>query len=335
MSLDVRVGIVSYETADELRECLRALPAALGDLRSEVVVVDNASTDGSREVAAAVPGVRLVANADNLGYARAMNAALEGSGEPVFALVALNPDAVPPAGSLARLVEVLRERPDAGLVVPRLSHADGSLQHSVHRFPSVRLALLVGLLPHALRRGRVGREAWLEGFSAHDRAVDIDWAIGAVHVIRSSARIRSRPYSERWFMYVEDMEFCWRMRQDGWRVRFEPAVEVVHVGNVAGSKVWGGRAREERWIDALYDWYVMTHGFGAARGYAVANCLSLLVKAAVLSIREGDVDRRARRDRCQALLGIHARRVLDPRSTGLSHTSPGAQQASGPDGTAA
>ena len=325
MSLDVRVGIVSYETATELRACLQALPAALGGLRAEVVVVDNASTDDSREVAAAAPGVRLVAGTDNVGYARAMNVALAGSGEPAYALVALNPDAVPPPGSLARLVQVLREQPDVGLVVPRLANADGSLQHSVHRFPSVRLALLMGLLPHALRRGPLGRRAWLEGFAAHDRPADVDWAIGAVHVIRSAAVSREHPYSERWFMYVEDMEICWRMRQDGWRVRLEPAVEVVHVGNVAGAKVWGGVAREERWIDALYDWYAATHGRAAASGYALTTCLSLLVKAAVLLAARGD---RERLVRVRALLGIHARRVLDPRSTGLSHTAPGTPQPS-------
>lgn len=319
MTLDVRVGVVSYQTADELRECLRALPAALGDLRAEVVVVDNASTDNSREVAAAA-GVRLVINDDNVGYARAMNAALEGSGEPTFALLALNPDTVPQPGSLARLVQVLRDRPDVGLVAPRLANPDGSLQHSVHRFPTVWLALLIGLLPHALRRGRVGREAWLEGFAAHDQPADVDWAIGAVHVIRSAAVTRPHPYSERWFMYVEDLEICWRMRQDGWRVRLEPAVEVVHVGNVAGAKLWGG-AREERWIDALYDWYTAVHGRTAASCYALTTGLGLSVKYVVLSAGAGDADRRERRDRCRALLAIHARRVLDPRSTGLSHTA--------------
>ncbi|MCU1691217.1 MAG: putative glycosyltransferase [Frankiales bacterium] len=313
---DVRVGIVSYETAEELERCLSALPSALEGCSYEVVVVDNASRDSSRDVARRFPFVRLVENEDNVGYARAMNRALDGSS--ARALLALNPDTVPEPGSLARLVAALDGDPGLGLAVPVLHNADGSLQHSVHRFPGPGLALVQGLVPPRLRAGRLGRRLWLEGFADHDRAADVDWAIGAVHCVRRAAVERPGVYDERWFMYVEDMELCWYLRQGGWQVRLEPAAVVTHVGNVAGERVFGAAAREERWLDALYDWYVSRRGAGRARVYALANMAGLSVKVAVAS-RSDDVEHRRW---LRLLRDVHARRVRQPRTTGLSLRRP-------------
>src|SRR5690349_19802703 len=131
---DVRVGIVTWNTAECLGACLDALPAALAGLDAEIVVVDNASSDDSAAIAERHPGVRVVRNPDNRGYARAMNQALHGPGAEF--LIALNPDTRCPPGSLAALVQFLRDHADVGLVAPRLLNDDGSLQHSVHRFPS-------------------------------------------------------------------------------------------------------------------------------------------------------------------------------------------------------
>src|SRR3546814_4920842 len=124
---DVRVGIVSWNTAERLDRCLAALPAALCELEAEVVVVDNDSDDESAAVAER-RGVKVVHNADNEGYARSMNAALADTDAPV--LIALNPDTEAPPGSLAALVARLRGEPGAGVVVPRRVHGDGQLQQS-------------------------------------------------------------------------------------------------------------------------------------------------------------------------------------------------------------
>jgi GT2 family glycosyltransferase len=146
----------------------------------------------------------------------------------------------------------------------------------------------------------------------------VDWAVGAVHCIRRSALDREAPYSERSFMYMEDMEICWHVRSRGWLVRLEPSSVVRHTGNVAGERAFGV-AREERWIDALYDWYVAEHGPLAARGYAAATCLGLLVKAAVLRVSDGPPEHKAQ---VEGLLRIHSRRILRPRSMGLSRLPP-------------
>ncbi len=140
-----------------------------------------------------------------------MNVALAGTSAPF--LIALNPDTEPRPRSLERLVRRLRDEPRSGLVAPRLLNVDGSLQHSVHRFPSVTLALVMGLVPFALRRGPVGRHFWLDGFADHRRRQSIDWAIGAVHAIRRSALADpDHAYSERTFMYGEDVALCWELR---------------------------------------------------------------------------------------------------------------------------
>lgn len=267
---DVRVGIVSWNTADLLDRCLAALPAALDGLDAEIVVVDNSSGDGSADVTRSHPSATLIVNSENLGYARAMNQALSGSTAPV--LVALNPDTRPPPGSLAALVERLDAHPEAAILVPRLLNTDGSLQHSVYRFPSVRLTAAVSFVPRRLQRGRLGRRLWLEGFAPHDESCEIDWAIGAVHVIRAAVVDPDCVYSERWFMYVEDIELCWRVRQEGWTVRLEPEVKVPHVGNAAGAQAWGAH-RARRYWEATYDFYREAHGPLATRCFAAVNTI--------------------------------------------------------------
>lgn len=296
---DVRVGIVSWNTAAELDRCLTALPASLEGLHPEVVVVDNASDDGSAEVAERHPGVRVVRNAANVGYARAMNAALADTGAPVLA--AVNPDTVVPPGALALLVARLVGCPDVGLVAPRLVHLDGGTQHSAYRFPSPAVALACAL-PVRAQRGRLGRHLGLEPAGPPRLAIDVDWAIGAVHVIRAAALGRRQPYDERWFMYGEDIELCWWLSRRGWRRRYEADVVVPHEGNVAGAKAWGGR-RTERWLPTTYDWYARDRGRFAARRWAAANTAACAVVAARLALtgHRGEAGSLAR------LAGVHGR----------------------------
>jgi GT2 family glycosyltransferase len=272
---DVRIGIVSWNTAALLDACLAALPAALGDLTAEIVVVDNASSDDSVEVAGRhqAAGVQVIVNSTNEGYGRAMNQALAGTAAPV--LVALNPDTIPPPGSLAGLVRSLHERPEAALVGPRLVHADGRAQHSAYRFPSLPLAAVVCFTPPRLQRGRWGSRWRLEAATAPDPAGPVDWVIGAVHVVRRGALAGAPPYSERWFMYAEDVELCWRLAEAGWRTELVDVV-VPHVGNAAGAQAWGDE-RDRRWWGASYDLYARRRGGGAMRRWAAVNTTGALL----------------------------------------------------------
>jgi GT2 family glycosyltransferase len=236
-----------------------------------------------------------------------MNQALAGTAAPV--LVALNPDTTTSPGSLRRLVETPDRHPEIGVAVPRLVNDDGSLQHSVHRFPSSVQALVMGLVPFRLRRGWLGRRFWLEGYADFEHAATVDWAIGAVHAIRRSALSDpDRAYSERWFMYAEDMELCWRLGRQGWAVRLVPDAQVAHVYNAAGAATWGD-TRDARWLEATYDWYRSVRGDLRTRGWAAANVAGLLVKIAVLRLR-GDQDQAAAALR--RLLALHRSKLARP-----------------------
>lgn len=192
----VRVGIVSWNTGNLLEHCLSSLPAALAGTDAEVVVVDNASADACPEIASASPNVtRVVRNAANVGYAKAMNQALSGSAAEV--LIALNPDTVPPPGSLATLVRRLLADPGVGLVSPLLVGVDGVPQWTARRFPSIGVGAATCLLPRRWQRGRLGRRLCLELADQPSDPTDVGWAIGAVHVIRTAALAGRDPYDER------------------------------------------------------------------------------------------------------------------------------------------
>lgn len=261
-----------WNTAALLDRCLATLPDALGPLTAEIVVVDNASEDGSAEVAER-HGAAVIRNPVNVGYGRGMNQALAGTSAEF--LVALNPDTEPGPGSLHELIGRIRAAPDVGLVAPRLLNPDGTDQHSVYRFPSPAVAIAVAFVPSRWQASWVGRRWWLEGFADHRRSTDVDWAIGAVHVIRAEALQGGLPYSERWFMYVEDLDLCWRLDQHGWRRRLEADVAIPHVGNAAGAIRWGD-SRTSRWIEATYDWYRLARGRRAMTTWAMANSAGLL-----------------------------------------------------------
>jgi GT2 family glycosyltransferase len=305
---DLRIGVVSWNTAELLDRCLASLPAACDGLDVEVVVVDNASKDGSADVAAAHPFVEVVRNEHNEGYGRGMNRALAGADAPF--LLALNPDTEPPPGSLRRLVEYARRHPRAGLVVPQLRNADGTLQHSVQRFPSVRLAVAAGLVPRRLHRGRFARRWWLEGRHPHDVSGPVDWAIGAVHLLRAEALGGASAYSERWFMYVEDIEVCWRLHRDGWEVHLCADVAVPHVGNAAGEQQWGA-ARAPRYWAASYDFHALAHGRPLARAWAATNAAAVALHWVAARLRHND----GFAANLRAVLPVHVRAAaLGPRA---------------------
>ena len=299
---DIRVGIVTWNTASVIDRCLAALPAALDGLDAEVVVVDNASSDDSAAIARRHDAT-VIENEENVGYARAMNQALRDTDAPV--LLALNPDTEPPPRSLRTLHDRLLARPRCGLVVPRLVNADGSLQPSVQRFPSLPLALASGLLPRRLQRGALGRRWWLAPASPHDGQERIDWAIGAVHVIRRAALDRELPYSERWFMYVEDIELCWWLHEHGWEVRLEGDVAIPHIGNVSGAQAWGWQ-RSRRFWTASYDFDALARSPLHARAWGAINSAAVGLHWLANRVR-GDDAHRDRSAQLRAELPVHVR----------------------------
>ncbi|HXN63111.1 MAG TPA: glycosyltransferase [Acidimicrobiales bacterium] len=234
----VDVGVVTWNSARLSVDALRRLVESDQGCELRVLVHDNASSDGTAAaIAEALPTVEVVSCPENLGFARAVNRLLARSDAPWFFM--LNSDAWPEAGAIGTLVRRAEQNPRAAAVAPLLLRPDGSVEHSTHPFPSLATAALDAAggrrwLPRPLLE-----HLSLEGAWHLDRERQIDWAVGAALLLRRSAVDDIGGLDERFFMYVEDLEWCWRARRAGWEVRFEPTAEVRHVGGVSGKRRFG------------------------------------------------------------------------------------------------
>jgi GT2 family glycosyltransferase len=220
----VSVVIVSFNSRDDLLRCLDSLRAHL-DLPHEIVVVDNASADGS---AAAVrerhPEVRLLQSPENLGFARANNLGFQETTAP-YVLV-LNSDAQVHAGSVQGLIEVLEDRPEVGLVGPRTVNPDGTAQVS---FGPMLTPVREWRQRRLVRGVRKGRRRYLDRAEAESRVEhEPVWVSGACFLVRREALDAVGGFDEQFFLYEEDVDLCVRVRAAGWSIIFTPRVEVMH-----------------------------------------------------------------------------------------------------------
>jgi GT2 family glycosyltransferase len=264
----IDVGVVTWNTRDltvgALRRLVDSYPADL--LR--LLVRDNGSHDGTAEaIAAAVPHAEVEAGEDNLGFAGGMNRLLERSEAPWF--LCLNPDAWPLPGGIQALLAAARRHERAAAVAPRLEQPDGTLEHSTHRFPSLRLAAAAAAPPSLIGR-RLGDRMLLEGAWSHDRLRQVDWAVGAALLMRRSAIESVGGFDERFFMYAEDLEWCWRARRRGWEIWFDPTARFTHVGNASGAQRYRAR-RSAAYFRNTYRFYRREHGAAAMRVYRNLN----------------------------------------------------------------
>jgi GT2 family glycosyltransferase len=238
---DVSVVVVSYQTREMLGACLRSCRHDAAALRVELVVVDNASSDGSPEmVARDFPDARLVRSGSNLGFAAACNRGLAvARGRHV---VLLNPDARLQPGALATAVRRMDEQPRTGLAGARLLSADGAPQPSARMFPSVlnTLLFLTGLpdsRPHSRFFGRANR-TW----ASPEQPAEVDWVPGAFSIVRADLLARLGGFDERFYFYFEEVDLCRRVRAAGYSVCYWPDVVVVHEGAGASRGRDGFRA---------------------------------------------------------------------------------------------
>lgn len=223
------VAVVSYNTRDQLRACLAS---AFADDAGLVVVADNGSTDGSIEmVTAEFPRAVLLVDRSNPGYGGAANAAVARCDADYVLL--LNSDTILERGALAALRAYLDVHPRAAIVGPRLVNPDGTLQRSVHQFPTPLVTLLeyswigwaVGLVP-GLRR-------FYAAADPHRRARAVSWVTGAALAIRKSAFESVGGFDRAFFMYFEEVDLSYRLHQAGWETHFAPVTDVMHIGGAS------------------------------------------------------------------------------------------------------
>ena len=247
---DTDAIIVSYNTKALLRACLESL---LAQRPRAIVVVDNNSTDGSADmVRAEFPTVTLLRNAENVGFARAVNQGLQ-TADAGFVLL-LNPDAIMAPGSLRCMTEYLLANPQVGAVGPLIRHPDGRLRV----MPAGRQPTLWRVFTHSTGLSRLAAfssafDGWHHLVGIHDRApLAVDWLTGGCLLVRTAAIREVGPLSERWFMYAEDLEFCKRLNDAGWRVVHVPSAVVDHR---FGSSSPDALPVDTRWVQAIKDYY--------------------------------------------------------------------------------
>ena len=230
------VVVVSYRVRELLRACLRSVRAQ-GDVVAECRVLDNASGDGSADmVAAEFPEVRLERSSENLGFARANNRVMRGSRAAVFALV--NPDTELPPGALAIALAEMERDPRAGVLGVSLANPDGSPQPSRFGFPSVRNQAIeaFGLQRLAAAMGVATPSA---GPERPEHTGPAPWVSGACMLVTRELVERTGGLSEDFFLYGEEMEWCWRAHAAGFRVLHTTKARVLHHGGASGADQLG------------------------------------------------------------------------------------------------
>jgi N-acetylglucosaminyl-diphospho-decaprenol L-rhamnosyltransferase len=242
--VDLTIVIVSWNVRDLLRHCLRSitdtgywvldtqdpafnLQSSISNIQLEIIVVDNASTDGSPEmVRAEFPLVRLVANAENRGFTAANNQGLA-LGQGRFLLL-LNPDTEVVDDALAAMVGYMDDHSDVGALGPQLRYPDGSLQPSRRRFPTLATALLEStVLQQWWADNRVLRRYYMADTPA-DAIQPVDWVVGACLVVRRQVYEQVGGLDEGFFMYSEELDWCKRIKDAGWAVVYFPTATVLH-----------------------------------------------------------------------------------------------------------
>ena len=238
--MDLSIAVISYNTRDLLLACLQSVSERTKGVDYEVIVVDNASKDGSVDaVRARFPHVTVIANAENSGFAKACNqAAVVSSGRY---LLLLNSDTVMQQGTLRTMVSCLDQHLDIGAVSCLQRDEQGRVVQSCFPFPSIRDHVRYAeTLPTVVRR-LVGAPSSMDC----TRSQDVEWANGACLMIRKALFDRLGGLDERFFMYFEDVDLCRRVQQLGYRVRHVAEGEVVHL--LGGSSRANRHGLNKQW----------------------------------------------------------------------------------------
>lgn len=279
---DLSVCIVNWNTRCDLEEALGSILNSDPGVKLEVVVLDNASEDGSAEmVRGRFPTVALLESGDNLGFARGYNrAAGEAKGRH---LLMLNPDTVVGEGALARLVSFLDSEPEAGAAGPRLVNEDGSLQFSCRRFPGALAAVFRNTPLGRLAPGNRYTRDYLMSDWDHGEEREVDWISGAAMCIRREAWEGVGGFDEGYFMYAEDMDWCLRAREAGWRICYVPEAVVVH--RIGRSSDQRATAMVLEFHRSMARFYWKHHARRWPRGLRWVPAMGIWARAAVVLVQ--------------------------------------------------
>jgi GT2 family glycosyltransferase len=294
----VTIAIVSWNTRDLLARCLESLAPEVERGRADVWVVDNASEDGSPEmVAERFAWANLVASKENLGFGRAVNLAAGQTSSDWVA--AANADIALHPGALDALLEAGERDPGAGAIAPRLVLPNGTTQHSVFAFPTVAYSFFLATAAFRFS-ATIGDRLAFPGYWDTERARRVPWAIAAFLLIRREAWDQVGGFDDRQWMYAEDLDIGWRLREAGWATRYEPRAHVDHESSASTSQLFGPELAPH-WQRSTYGFIARRRGVANARAVAALNLLGAVWRWARVALGS-DAELRAAHARW---IGVH------------------------------
>jgi GT2 family glycosyltransferase len=272
----VSIIIVSWNAKDYLTQCLASLSFAACRYPMEIIVVDNASSDGSADcVESHFPDVRLIRSGANLGFAKANNIGIAASTGRYLCFI--NSDVKVLPDCISRLLDYCEQHPEAGMVGPRILGRDGKLQRSCRGFPGVwnmfcRALALDAFFP----RSRLV-SGFLLSHWPQDSLRPVDMLTGCFWLVRREALVQVGPLDERFFMYGEDMDWCKRFWLKGWQLIFIPSAEAIHYGGASSSNAPVRFYIERHRADLQY--WDKHHSRPAVFCFFLICCLHLMLRA--------------------------------------------------------
>jgi GT2 family glycosyltransferase len=276
----VSVVILTWNTRELALQCVQSILRYCDMSVTEVIVLDNASSDGTAvALRERFPEIRVIESDRNLGTGRGYNVAMrEARGDFVLRMEG---DAYVRDGVVQRMADYISASSDVGMLGCELRFPDGRHQHTAQRDMSVRLSVLERFWLYKLLPRQRRARTLLDGYWPPDQAVEADWLAG-VTMVRREAFERTGGMDERFFLGGEESEWARRIQRAGYRVMYQPSLGVIyHVGSASWNQVWTDRGRLRRWHSVGIESYAVQHGRRAAAAYRLVEACGVLFRAAV------------------------------------------------------
>lgn len=293
--LSLSITICSWNTIDDLRLCLQSLEKVRDEAPIEVIVIDNNSADGSPDmVENDFPWVRQFRLAQNLGFTGGQNMAL--ANRHAGHALLLNSDTIVHEGALRRLMEYAEQHPEAGMIGPKLLNSDGSLQFSCRRFPNPVAALFrntpIGKL---FPKNRFTRDYLMEEWD-HNETREVDWVSGAALFARGDLIEKIGTLDPEFFMFCEDVDWCWRCWEAGYKVVYLHDSVITHaIGRSTDKAPNRMIGRFHRSMFRFYRKNMVPKQFILIRPFSIAFCALALLARASIFVLKNKVDKLRRR----------------------------------------